>query len=136
VSDIVGNGSWLIGWGWFSWILDVELGYEIGGVFEVFCRIPSFVRVVETCPLYIVLKLVSVAAGIEDLFDFPLLVLVHDYRWRWRLLVSGDRFSVRCWLEEADVENWVEFDGGGQVQLIGSRAYSLQNGVRSYLFVI
>jgi hypothetical protein len=113
VSDIVGNGSWLIGWGGFSGILGVELAYEVGGVFEVFRQIPRFVGVVEACPLYTVLKPVSVAAGIEDLFDFPLLVLVHNYRWRWRLLVFGDRFGVRCWLEKADVENWMELDGGG-----------------------
>ena len=53
-----------------------------------------------------------VVAGIEDLFYFPLLVFVDDYwRWWW-LLMSWNGFGVGCWLEQADMEDWMEFDGG------------------------
>jgi hypothetical protein len=56
--------------------------------------------------------LVTVAAGIEDLFNFPLLVFVDDYwRWWW-LLMSWDGFGVGRWLEQANMEDWMEFDGG------------------------
>ena len=52
------------------------------------------------------------AAGIEDLFNFPLLVFVDDYwRWWW-LLMSRNWFGVGRWLEQADMEDWMEFDGG------------------------
>jgi len=32
--------------------------------------------------------------------------------------MSGDRFYTGCGFEEADMENWVDFDSGLQVQLI------------------
>jgi hypothetical protein len=69
---------------------------------------------VKTCPLNTILEPIPVAAGIENFFDFPLLLLVDDHWWRWRLLMSGNGIGVVCCgLEEADVEDWMEFDGGG-----------------------
>jgi len=32
----------------------------------------------------------------------------------------GDRFCTGCGFEEVDVEDWVDFDSGRQVQLIGA----------------
>jgi hypothetical protein len=68
---------------------------------------------VETCPLYTILELILVVVGIENFFDFPLLLFVHDCWWRWRLLLSGDQIGVVCCgFEEADMEDWMEFDRG------------------------
>jgi len=66
----------------------------------------------ETSPLDSILDLVSMASGVEDLFYFRLLLFLDDYgRW-WRLVMSWDRFDAGCGLEEADVEDWVDFDSG------------------------
>jgi len=52
------------------------------------------------------------ASEVEDLFYFRLLLFLDDYgRW-WRLVMSWDRFDAGCGLEEADVEDWVDFDSG------------------------
>jgi len=57
---------------------------------------------------------------VEDFLYFPLLLFLDGYgRW-WRLVVSGDRFDASCGFEEADMEDWMDFDSGRQVQLIGA----------------
>ena len=66
------------------------------------------------------LDLIPVASGVEHFLYFPLLLFLDDYGWRWRLVVSGDRFDASCGFEEADMEDWVDFDSGRQVQLIGA----------------
>jgi len=74
----------------------------------------------ETGPLDSILDLVLVASGVEDFLYFPLLLFLDDYgRW-WQLVVSGNRFNDSCGFAEADMEDWVDFDSGWQVQLIGA----------------
>jgi len=75
---------------------------------------------VETDPLDSILDLVSVVSRVEDFLHFSLLLFLDDNgRW-WRLVMSGDRFCTGSGFEEADMENWVDFDSGRQVQLIGA----------------
>ena len=74
----------------------------------------------EAGPLDSILDLGSVSSGIEDFFYLPLLLFL-DYNGRgWWLVVSGYGFCTSCGFEEADVEDWVNFDSGRQVQLIGA----------------
>jgi len=83
-------------------------------------RIPGTIWVMETSPLDSILDLVSVVSRVEDFLHFPLLLFLDDNgRW-WQLVMSGDRFcTTGCGFEEADMEDWVDFDSGWQVQLIG-----------------
>jgi len=67
---------------------------------------------VEAIPLDSILDLVPVASGVKDYLYFPLLLFLDDYGRRWWLVVSGDRFDASCGFEEADMEDWVDFDGG------------------------
>jgi len=90
----------------------VELLDEIGRVFEIVGGVPGTIGVVETSPLDSILYLVSMASGVEDLFYFPLLLFLDDYGGWWWLVMSWDRFSAGCGFEEADVEDWVDFDSG------------------------
>ena len=107
--------------GWFLRVFLVELLDDVGQVLEVVGRIPGTIRVVETGPLDSILDLVSVVSRVEDFLHFPLLLFLDDNgRW-WRLMMSGDRFCTGCGFEsEADMENWMDFDSGRQVQLIGT----------------
>ena len=90
----------------------MELLDEIGKVFEIAGGVPGAIGVVETSPLESILDLVSMASGVEDLFYFPLLLFLDDYgRW-WQLVMSSDRFGAGCGFEEADVEDWVDFNSG------------------------
>jgi len=61
-----------------------------------------------------------VASGVEGVLYFPVLLFLDDNERRWRLVVSGDRFDASCGFKEVDMENWVDFDSGWQVQLIGA----------------
>ena len=83
----------------------------VRGILEVAGRIPGLVGVVKPSPLDSILDLVSVSSRVEDFFDFSLLLIVDgDCGWWW-LMVSFDWFGVCCcWFEEADVEDWMEFD--------------------------
>ena len=58
-------------------------------------------------------------SGVKDFLYFPLLLFLDDYGRRWWLVVFGDRFDASSGFEEADMEDWVDFDSGRQVQLIG-----------------
>jgi len=70
------------------------------------------VGVVEAGPLDSILDLGSVSSGITDFFYFPLLLFMDD-NWRgWWLVVSRYGFCTGCGFEEADMENWVDFDSG------------------------
>jgi len=51
-----------------------------GEFFEVVCRIPGAIRVMEASPLDSILVLVLVASGVEDFLYFPLLLFLDDYR--------------------------------------------------------
>ena len=74
----------------------------------------------EGGPLDSILDLVPMASGVEDFLYFPLLLFLDDdRRWRW-LQVAGDWFGTGCGFEGADVEDWVDFDSGQQVQFICS----------------
>jgi len=106
--------------GWFLRVFLVELLDDVGRVFEVVGRTPDAIGVVEAGPLDSILDLVPVALGVEDFLYFPLLLFLDDYGRRWRLVVSRDRFNASCGFEEADMEAWVDFDSGRQVQLIGA----------------
>jgi len=98
----------------------VELEYEVGRVLEVAARILRKTEVVEAGLLDLILDLVSMASGVEDLLYFPLLLFLDDHgRWWW-LLVSWDGLSAGCRFEKADVEDWVDLDSGWQVQFICS----------------
>jgi len=99
-------------WGGFLGVVPVELLYEIGRVFEIAGGVPGTIGVVETSPLDSILYLVSMASGVEDLFYFPLLLFLDDYGWWWWLVMSWDRFGAGCGFEEADVEDWVDFESG------------------------
>jgi len=122
--------------GWFLRVFLVELLDDVVRVFEVAGRIPGTIRVVETSPLDSILDLISVVSRVEDFLHFPLLLFLDDKgRWWW-LVMSRDRFCTGCGFEEADMENWVDFDSGQQVQLIGARAYLLQDGIQAYLLVV
>ena len=96
--------------GWFLWVFLVELRDDVERVFEVAGRIPDAIGVMEAGPLDSILDLVPVASGVEDFLYFSLLLFLGDYRRRWRLVVSGDRFDASCGFEEADMEDWVDFD--------------------------
>jgi len=67
---------------------------------------------VEAGPLDLILDLVLVALGVEDFLYFPLLLFLDNYGRRWRLVLSGDRFDTSCGFQEADMEDWVDFDSG------------------------
>jgi len=82
--------------------------------------IPGTVGVVETGPLDLILDLVSLASPVYDFFYFPLLLFLDDNGGWWWLVVSGDRFDATCGFEKDDIEDWVDFDSGRQVQLIGT----------------
>ena len=60
------------------------------------------------------------ASGVADFLYFPLLLFLDDYGRQWQLVVSGDRFNASCGFEEVNMEDWVDFDSGRQVQLIGA----------------
>jgi len=108
----------LVSRGWFRRVFLVEFLDDVVRVFQVAGRIPGTIRVVETGPLDSILNLVSVVPQVKDFLHFPLLLFLDDNgRW-WRLVMSGDRFCTGCGFEEADMENWVDFDSGWQVQLI------------------
>ena len=97
----------------------MELREDVRQVFEVAGRMTGTIRVVETGPLDSILDLVSVVSRVQDFLHFPLLLFLDDNgRW-WRLVMSRDRFCIGCGFEEADMEDWVDFDNGWQVQLIG-----------------
>ena len=91
--------------------------------------VPGAIGVVEAGPLDSILDLVPVASGVEDFLYFPLLLFLDDYRRGWRLEVARDRFGAGCGFEEADVEDWVDFDSGQEIQLIGACAHFLEDGV-------
>jgi len=106
--------------GWFLRVFLVELLDDVGRVFEVAGRIHGTIWVVQTGLLDSILDLVSVVSRVKDDLHVPLLLFLDDNgRW-WRLVMSGDRFCTGCGFEEADMENWVDFDSGRQVQLIGT----------------
>ena len=114
----------------------VKLEDEVARVLEVAGWIPGTIGVVEAGPLDSILDLVPVASGVEDFLYFPLLLFLDDYRRGWRLEVARDRFSAGCGFEEADVEDWVDFDSGREIQLIGACAHFLEDGVWAYLLVV
>jgi len=119
-STVVVVDIFLVWRGWFLQVFLVELLDDDGQVFEVAGRIPGMIRVVETGSLNSILDLVSVVSRVEDFLHFPLLLFLDDNgRW-WRLVMSRDRFCTGCGFEKADMENWVDFDSGLQVQLIGA----------------
>ena len=69
----------------------MELGDGVLGVFEVVGGVPRLVGVWISDPLDSILKFVADASGVENFFEFPLLLIVDD-NWRGRrLLVSRDR---------------------------------------------
>jgi len=94
------------------------------------------IQIVETSPLDLILDLIPMVSRVKDFLYFSLLMFLDDYRRWWWLKVSCDRFGAGCGLKEADVENWVDFDSGRQIQLIGACVHFLEDGVRVYLFVI
>jgi len=98
----------------------MELLDDVGRVFEVAGRIPGAIGVVKAGPLDSILDLDPVASGVEDFLKFPLLLFLDDYGRQWQLVVSRDRFDASCGFEEADMEDWVDFDSGRQVQLIAA----------------
>jgi hypothetical protein len=111
----------LISWGGFSGVALVKAGNDFGGVVEVRGGVPRFVLVMESCPLYSVLKAVSIIAGIKDFFNFPFLLVVHDDRWgRWLYVAGDELIPVFSGLEEGDVEYWMYFHTWGEVQFICS----------------
>jgi len=91
---------------------------------------------VETSSLDSILNLVSVASGVQDFFYLPLLLFLDDNRRGWWLVVSGDGFCTGCGFEEADVEDWVDFDSGREVQFICSGPDLFEDGVWAYLLVV
>jgi len=82
--------------------------------------IPGVVGFMETSPLDSILDLVSLSSEVENFFYFPLLLFLDENGGWWRLVVSGDRFDTSCGFAEVDMEVWVDFDSGRQVQLIGA----------------
>jgi hypothetical protein len=56
----------------------VKAGDDFGEVVQVRGWVLHFVLVMESCPLYSVLKVVSMIVGIKDFFDFPFLFCIHD----------------------------------------------------------
>jgi len=117
-STLVVVDIFLVWRGWFLHVLLVELLDDVRRVFEVAGRIPDTIGVVEASPLDSILDLVPLASGVEDFLYFPLLLFLDNYRRQWRLVLSGDRFDASGGFEEADMEDWVDFDSGWQVQLI------------------
>jgi len=104
----------------FLWVFLVESPDEIRGAFKVMGGIPGVVGVMETSPLDSILDLVSLSSEVENFFYFPLLLFLDENGGWWRLVVSGDRFDTSCGFAEVDMEVWVDFDSGRQVQLIGA----------------
>jgi len=120
VSTVAVVDIFLVWRGWFLRVFLVELQDNVRRVFEVAGRIPDTIWVVETSPLDSILDLVSLVSPVEDFLHFPLLLFLDDNgRW-WQLVMSGDRFCTGCGFEKADMEDWVDFDSGRQVQLIGT----------------
>ena len=90
----------------------------------------------ETGPLDSILDLIPMVSGVKDFLYFPLLLFLDNYRRGWRLEVARDRFGAGCGFEEADMEDWVDFDSGWEIQLIGACAHFLEDGVWAYLLVV
>jgi len=103
----------------------MELLNDVRRVLEVGDRVPGTIRVMETSPLDSILDLIPMVSGVKDFLYFPLLLFLDDYLRVWQLEVAQDRFGARCGFEEADVEDWVDFDSGQVIQLIGVYAYFL-----------
>jgi hypothetical protein len=111
----------LISWGGFLGVALVKAGDDLGGVVEVRGWVPRFVLVMESCPLYSVLKAVLMIAGIKDFFDFPFLFVVYDDSWgRWLYVARDGLIPVFSGLEEGDVEYWIYFHTWGEIQFICS----------------
>jgi hypothetical protein len=68
----------LISWGGFSGVALVKVGNDFRGVVEVQGWVPRFVLVMESCPLYSILKVVLMIVGIKDFFNIPFLFIVYD----------------------------------------------------------
>jgi len=51
-------------------------------------------------------------------------------------VMSRDWFCTGCGFQEADMEDWVEFDSGWQVEFICPRFYFLEDGVQADLLII
>jgi hypothetical protein len=65
----------LIFWGRLLGVALVKVGDDIGGVVDVRGWVPHFVMVIESYPLYSILKVVSMIVGINDFFNFLFLSL-------------------------------------------------------------
>jgi len=106
VVDMLVGGCWLLG------VFLVEFENDVSQVFDASGWVLGSVGIWETGPLDSILDLVSVTLGVEDFFYFPLLLFLDDNRGGWWLVVSRDRFCTGCGFEEADMDDWVDFDSG------------------------
>jgi hypothetical protein len=92
-------------------------------------RLPVWAGVAS--PFNKVLELFVAYSGIEDIFDFVFFVVVDlDRRGFW-VLLSWVWISAG-WVQEVNMEDWMDFHRGRKVQLICSLAYGLKNLKRSH----
>jgi hypothetical protein len=85
-------------------------------------------------PLDKVFGVAVTVAPVEDGFDFVFIVVVHGYgrrRGRSRGDTIGDGGRGGVGSEEADMEDRVNVQRGGQVKFVGDRGDFGENGVRA-----
>jgi hypothetical protein len=101
------------------WVPFVETADEVGGVLEVRSRLPG--RMVVTDPTNEVLQSPTSAEvpGVQNLCNFPLFLVVDDYRGWFGLVVELTRQWVQGrGLQKRNVKEGMDLHSGGKVQLI------------------
>ena len=103
----------------------MEICDRVSSIAHVVGRFPRAVRFTEPDPVHEVKDLALHDFGIEDRGHLMLTLAVHHDRRRRRHDTARERIGI-VWLQEADVEDGMDFDGGRQLQMV-SRCPNLAN---------
>ena len=72
---------------------------QLLSMLEMSCRFPRVFQDVITLPMDQILQLVSVIPRILDLFNFPFLTPISEFRRRWGFFDLSRKFSRNVWFE-------------------------------------
>ena len=89
----------------------MEIRYRVSSIAHVVRRFPRALRFIEPDPIHVVKDLATHDLGIEDRGHLMLRLAVHHDRRKRRHDTARKRIGI-VWLEEADVEDGMDFDGG------------------------